>query len=58
MERLQESHKLLEKNNVALLDELESTKRRMAEQQIIYDHQINEINEIFEKIKAQSSSKD
>lgn len=54
VERLQESHKILERNNVSLLNQLEEAHLRIENQQKIFDFQINELTEIFEKIKKQT----
>lgn len=54
VERLQESHKILEKNNISLLNQLEEANLRIENQQKLFDLQVNELTEIFEKIKKQT----
>ena len=52
VERLEESHKLLEKNNVALLQELETANQRLSDQQRLFDSQVNDLTQLFERIKS------
>lgn len=54
VERLEESHKLLEKNNVALLQELETANQRLSDQQRLFDSQVNDLTQLFERIKSQN----
>lgn len=55
VERLQESHKVLEKNNAVLLQELESANQRLRDQQRVFEEQVSELTEIFERIKGQTA---
>lgn len=55
IERLQENNKTIEKNNLSLLQELETANKRLHDQQKIFENQVGELNQMFEKIKNQNS---
>jgi len=44
----------LERNNISLLQELESANKRLNDQQKLFDHQVNDLTQLFEKIKNQT----